>query len=106
MQLRMNNHEKSLYDLEGKPLAIESGEQLIDLQFESKECASQLQSKLQQFRCSLNSKNAEVFDRRFISNDPDTLQEIADDIGVSRQRIQQIEVLLVEKLKKYLREYK
>jgi len=105
MQLRMNNHEKSLYDLEGKPLPIESGEQLTDLQFESREKISMLQHKLLHFYDKLDGKKAEVFNRRFLKEEPDTLQEIADDTDVTRQRIQQIEALLIEKLRVHLREY-
>jgi len=44
----------------------------------------------------------EVFYRRIVSDDPESLQSIADSLGLTRQRVQQIEVAIVKKFRDFL----
>ena len=39
---------------------------------------------------------------RLLSDEPKTLQDIADIFGISRERVRQIEVNLLKKMKKFL----
>ena len=64
-----------------------------------------LEKHLQGFVQDLKPRDREIFKKRLLSEIPPSLQSIADDYGVSRERIRQIEVRLLEKLKVYMSEY-
>ena len=51
---------------------------------------------------SLNDKEQMILQNRLLSDEPQTLQDIADIFGISRERVRQIEVNLLKKMKKYL----
>ncbi len=51
------------------------------------------------FRKELNDKERMVLDTRILSDEPKTLQEVADEFGLTRERVRQIEAKLIEKLK-------
>jgi len=53
----------------------------------------------------LNHKEKMVMDSRLLAEDPKTLQEVADEFGLTRERVRQIEAKLIEKLKKQLEPY-
>ena len=50
----------------------------------------------------LNDKEKMILKARLLSDEPRTLQDIADIFGISRERVRQIEVNLLKKMKKYL----
>jgi len=50
----------------------------------------------------LNDKEQMILQTRLLSDEPRTLQDIADIFGISRERVRQIEVNLLKKMKKYL----
>ena len=56
------------------------------------------------FKEQLKGKEAVIFDKRLLTEDPITLQEIGDKFGISRERVRQIESRLKKKLKAYLEE--
>jgi RNA polymerase sigma-32 factor len=56
------------------------------------------------FREQLKGKEAVIFDKRLLTDEPMTLQEIGDRFGISRERVRQIESRLKKKLKAYLEE--
>ncbi len=60
--------------------------------------------KLQEFAKTLNDKDRLIFEKRLISEEPLTLQEIGAQWGVSRERARQIEAALIGKIRTYLRE--
>jgi RNA polymerase sigma-32 factor len=43
-----------------------------------------------------------ILQTRLLNDEPQTLQDIADIFGISRERVRQIEVNLLKKMKKYL----
>jgi RNA polymerase sigma-32 factor len=43
-----------------------------------------------------------ILQARLLSDEPQTLQDIADIFGISRERVRQIEVNLLKKMKKFL----
>lgn len=76
----------------------------VDEQIADQEAKSILHDKLMLFRDQLTGKEAVIFDRRLLTEDPMTLQEIGDQFGISRERVRQIESRLKKKLKSYLEE--
>lgn len=87
-----------------KALSIESDDANPDEVFEREENKKQLNIRLMKFRTFLSAKKALVFDRRLMQDEPDTLEEIGVELGVTRQRIQQIEAEIKVKLQSFLKD--
>ena len=51
------------------------------------------------FTQELNDKEKMVLAARLLAEDPKTLQEVADEFGLTRERVRQIESRLIEKLR-------
>ncbi len=51
----------------------------------------------------LNERERRIFEARRLTDDPVTLEELADEFGVSRERVRQIEVRAFEKVQKAVR---
>ena len=51
----------------------------------------------------LNDRECRIFEARRLAEDPVTLEELADEFGVSRERVRQIEVRAFEKVQKAVR---
>jgi RNA polymerase sigma-32 factor len=64
-----------------------------------------LRHNMQEFLKSLKPRDLEIFKKRLLSEVPPSLQEIADEYGVSRERIRQIEERLVSQLKVYMSDH-
>lgn len=76
----------------------------VDDQIADLEAKAILHEKLILFREQLKGKEAVIFDKRLLTDEPMTLQEIGDRFGISRERVRQIESRLKKKLKAYLEE--
>lgn len=63
-----------------------------------------LDKKFAEFMKDLNSREVKIFQERLLSEMPKTLQEIADEYGITRERVRQIEERIKEKLKKFFQE--
>ncbi|MBI5556063.1 MAG: RNA polymerase factor sigma-32 [Deltaproteobacteria bacterium] len=108
MSQRMDNWDVSLEspvredsDDEQKnflPDVSPSVEELV-ADIEIKERMAELLDKLQD---TLNEKEKTILAARLLSDEPLTLQDIADQFGISRERVRQIEANLLKKMKKYL----
>jgi len=93
----------------------ETNHPLLNSLFDSREGAQQslerdewlqiLAKELPIFTKSLNDKEKMVLNTRLLSEEPKTLQEVADEFGLTRERVRQIESKLIEKLKKQLEPY-
>ena len=59
-------------------------------------------AKIRAFGDTLKDKEAVIFERRLLAEQPLTLQEIGDKYGISRERVRQIEERVKKKLKAYL----
>jgi RNA polymerase sigma-32 factor len=57
---------------------------------------------LEQLKEHLNDKERMILEDRLLTDEPMTLQNIADKFDISRERVRQIEVNLLAKMKKYL----
>jgi RNA polymerase sigma-32 factor len=63
-----------------------------------------LHDELARFRTTLTGKDALIFDKRMIAEDPLTLQELGDEFGVSRERVRQLEARISGKLRVFLKD--
>ncbi len=61
-----------------------------------------LADQISEFVQSLNEKERIVFQERLMNEDPKTLQEVADQFGITRERSRQIESKVIEKLRKHM----
>lgn len=61
-----------------------------------------LKNHLNDFVADLRPRDKEIFKKRLLSEVPPSLQSIADDFGVTRERIRQIEARLLKNLKVYM----
>ena len=64
-----------------------------------------LQTHLGDFVKNLKPRDQEIFKKRLLSEVPESLQSIADQYGVSRERIRQVEERLIDQLKIYMSEF-
>jgi RNA polymerase sigma-32 factor len=64
-----------------------------------------LKEHLGEFVKTLKPRDQEIFQKRLLSEIPESLQSIADQYGVSRERIRQVEERLIEQLKIYMSEF-
>ena len=76
----------------------------IDDRLADQEAKAILHDKLMLFGEQLKGKEAVIFAKRLLTEDPMTLQEIGEKFGISRERVRQIESRLKKKLKAYLEE--
>jgi RNA polymerase sigma-32 factor len=61
-----------------------------------------LADHISDFVQTLKEKERVIFQERMMSEDPKTLQEVADQFGITRERARQIEAKVVEKLRKHM----
>lgn len=69
-----------------------AGNQLRDL----------LREKLIEFRRTLNEREEVILDRRILADRPDTLQDMGEEFGISRERVRQLETRIKTRIKDYL----
>ena len=67
-----------------------------------KEIRVKLAELLDALKDKLNDKERMILEERLLTDEPLTLQNIADKFAISRERVRQIEVNLLKKMKKYL----
>lgn len=110
MEIRMGAREveldapKANYDgvrnLDFLPGAGES----IQATLEESELTGILTKNLAEFTNALKAKEKQVFTERLFAEVPRTLQEIADEYGITRERIRQIENRVVDKMRAFFKE--
>ncbi|MBL0382175.1 MAG: RNA polymerase factor sigma-32 [Desulfofustis sp. PB-SRB1] len=74
----------------------------IESKIAGKEMKRRLGQLLEELKTSLNDKERMILEDRLLTDEPLTLQNIADKFNISRERVRQIEVNLLAKMKKYL----
>jgi RNA polymerase sigma-32 factor len=77
-------------------------EQTAERQVADAEYRRLLSEKMAQFGKGLTGKERVIFERRLLTEEPVTLQEIGDQFGISRERVRQLENRLKKRLKAYL----
>ncbi len=80
---------------------IPSNDPDIESKVAGKEMKSRLMEVLAEMQEKLNEKEKVILEKRLLSDDPLTLQNIADQFDISRERVRQIEVNLLKKMRKY-----
>src|SRR5579871_241055 len=75
-----------------------------DMRVEAAEFGETVRSKLRIFGDTLDGGEANIFRRRLWSEDPITLERLAIEFGVTRERARQVELRLKVRLRRYLRE--
>mgnify|MGYP001254058984 CR=1 FL=1 len=80
------------------PSEQESAEEIVA----AKQAQKLLKIKLEQFKTSLNDKEKLIFESRLLAEEKATLQDIAVQLSLSKERIRQIEERIKLRLKEYL----
>lgn len=110
-RLSTNSNEISLdskFDEDGRSVGetlIDEAELDIDNKLADLQGIEILKEHLQEFLSGLKERDREIFQMRLLSEVPESLQAIADQYGVSRERIRQIEERLINNLKVYMSEH-
>ena len=76
----------------------------IESAFAKKEMLAQLRKHLEDLRGTLKGKEKIIFEKRMLTDDPITLQELGEEFGVSRERIRQIESRVKKKIRQFLKD--
>lgn len=108
MNNRMTNNEVSLES----PVGHDSDDAQIQFissggpSIEDSLCLKDMKKKLRDFLQTLqgrhNEKEKVILEKRLLTDDPLTLQNISEIFGVSRERIRQIEAALLKKIRKHI----
>ena len=77
----------------------------VDDELALSQMKSVLQDQIEDFMEDLNEKERAVMLERLLSEEPQTLQEVANIFGISRERARQIEARVIEKLREHMRAY-
>ena len=67
-----------------------------------REFKERMDAIIEDLKKTLNDKEKTILTSRLLGDEPLTLQDIADQFGISRERVRQIEVGLLKKMRKYL----
>lgn len=81
---------------------LESQDEMVDEKFARSELQELFNQKLKEFSAGLSERERIILEERLIAEEPKTLQEIADQFGVTREAIRLNEKALVKKIKKYM----
>ena len=100
LDARLDENGPSLADILTDKEELSMDEKLGNLQ-----TVEILKDQLQNFLGGLKERDREIFEMRLLSEVPASLQTIADQYGVSRERIRQIEERLIVKLTIYMSEF-
>lgn len=76
----------------------------IDEKLAQQELRDVFGDKLKAFASDLSARDLQIFQERLTSEVPRTLQDIADEYGISKERVRQLEARIMKKLKEYMHE--
>ena len=82
---------------------VDEGSDQESVLAESEESGNRSQA-LKQALTVLNDRERRIFEARRLQEEPTTLEDLASEFGVSRERVRQIEVRAFEKVQKAVRE--
>jgi RNA polymerase sigma-32 factor len=74
-----------------------------DEQVAAGETQDLLKQKFEEFALSLNPRDRKILQERLLSELPKTLQEIAEEYGITKERVRQLEARIIERLKEFFR---
>jgi RNA polymerase sigma-32 factor len=67
------------------------------------ELSEVLQAHVRKFAETLDERDQRILNERILAEDPRTLQALADDYGLTRERVRQLEAGIVSRLQEYLK---
>ena len=82
---------------------LEDSHESPDSSLEREELLQVLKNHLPQFTQTLNDREKQLLKERLLSEEPKTLQEVADRYGLTRERARQIETVVIQKLRDFLK---
>lgn len=91
-----NNEQGALIDIMPEP-----GESVED-NFIKMHFHSDVRERISSFKTSLKESDRHILSNRIMAEDPDTLQDIADRFGITREAVRQAEKRLFGRLKKFI----
>ena len=110
MQQRLGDRESSLDQPVGDDWKetrgdrISDGREVFDIEIADSEMQALFNQKLSKFKVSFSKKELDILEKRLLSEDPMTLQEIGDKYEITKERVRQIENRLKTKIKQYMEE--
>ncbi|MGC9021515.1 MAG: sigma-70 family RNA polymerase sigma factor [Dissulfurimicrobium sp.] len=110
MEQRMGSWEVSLDapvqdDSEDSHLDfLPSRDASVESRLAREEMLGHLRKHLADLKDTLKGKERIIFERRMLTDEPATLQELGEKFGVSRERVRQIESRLKKKVQQYLKD--
>ena len=110
MDLRLDNWEISLdsslkEDSEDtRKDFLPSDDLPVDDRIADQEAKAIFHDKLMLFSEQLKGRDVVIFAKRLLTEEPMTLREIGDELGITRERVRQIETRLKKKMRAYLEE--
>jgi RNA polymerase sigma-32 factor len=84
--------------------SLHAVEESVDEKIARGEFRDMLEAKFAEFENTLSERDRLILKKRLIAEDPETLQQIADRYGISREAVRVAEKKLTAKLKKYMSE--
>jgi RNA polymerase sigma-32 factor len=82
--------------------ALPSNDDGVDEQFAEKEIQKNLQAAIAAFRKELNARELDILNHRMISDAPQSLRQLGEKYGISRERIRQIEKRIFNRFKEFV----
>ncbi len=76
----------------------------VETQVADEDMRATFREIVERFSVGLDDRDTQILRERILSEDPRTLQQIGDDLGLTRERVRQLEKKLVDGLREYLRE--
>ncbi len=92
------SHETLLQDF------IADGETPVDEKLAEAQTKDILKAKLDEFAGGLSERELKIFRDRLLAELPVTLQDIADEYGITKERVRQIEERIIVRLKAFFKE--
>ncbi len=84
--------------------SLHAVEESVDEKIAQGEFRDLLESKFDAFKETLSERDRLILQQRLMAEEPETLQQIADRYGISREAVRVAETKLINKLKKYMTE--
>ena len=81
------------------PVSGASAEQVVG----DAELSEVFQQTIAEFSAELGERDRQIVEERIIAEDQKTLQELANEFGVSRERVRQLEKRLVDQLREFMK---
>ncbi len=109
MQKRLTTPEYALAAPAGEGTAILQDflpldEMPVDERIAKEQTQDMLKEKFAEFAGNLSDRDKKILYERLLAELPRTLQDIADEYGISKERVRQIEARIIDKLKVFFKE--